>query len=436
VTEATATDVQALFEKSVDWSYYPTLRDAALSNEGNSKALDDLATSTEAKKGSENAVRRGLAFVILGRVQSAQEALEAAHPKFEVGSYYLGKSYMNLGDQTAAVLKFREALAEHPDSAQLGFALVHAMLLKGEVEEAADVLKRATERFGENADTQFLHGFLRELEGEYLEAKGLYEKVLEGNPEHPQALFRLARYHHTYGEELEALDCYERLRNVRPTYAQALLNLGSLYEDLGTNEKAIECFQEVLKAVPNHPRAILFLADSMSSKTMYYDEEGERRADRQSAILKIPVTDFELSVRSRNCLNKMNIRTLGDLIQMTEPELLAHKNFGETSLMEVKQMLAQKGLRLGQGKMEGVAFPTPAAPTEVSEETLTMHIDTLDLSVRSRKCMERLGITSVGALIGRTEAELLTAKNFGQTSLNEIKMRLEERGLRLKDAPY
>ena len=43
------------------------------------------------------------------------------------------------------------------------------------------------------------------------------------------------------------------------------------------------------------------------------------------------------------------------MIQMTEPELLAHKNFGETSLMEVKQMLAQKGLRLGQGKMDGGA---------------------------------------------------------------------------------
>ena len=50
--------------------------------------------------------------------------------------------------------------------------------------------------------------------------------------------------------------------------------------------------------------------------------------------------------------------------------------------------------------------------------------------------MERLGIQSVGQLIARTEAELLSAKNFGQTSLNEIKSRLEERGLRLKDAPY
>ena len=94
-----------------------------------------------------------------------------------------------------------------------------------------------------------------------------------------------------------------------------------------------------------------------------------------------------------------------------------------------------KGLRLGQGKIEGGMFHAPQ-PVEVPEETLNESIDALNLSVRSRKCMERLGIMTLGLLIGRTEAELLSAKNFGQTSLNEIKARLEERGLRLKDSPY
>ena len=50
--------------------------------------------------------------------------------------------------------------------------------------------------------------------------------------------------------------------------------------------------------------------------------------------------------------------------------------------------------------------------------------------------MERLNIEILGDLIEKTEAELLAAKNFGQTSLNEIKQRLEEHGLRLKDAAY
>ncbi|HZU96111.1 MAG TPA: DNA-directed RNA polymerase subunit alpha C-terminal domain-containing protein, partial [Planctomycetota bacterium] len=224
---------------------------------------------------------------------------------------------------------------------------------------------------------------------------------------------------------------------LRSAFANALLNLGNLYEDRADYDKATDCYRQVLRFSPSHARARLFLKDAEASKTMFYDEDLERRADRRSMILKIPVTDFELSVRSRNCLNKMNVKTLGDLIQMTEAELLAHKNFGETSLMEVKQMLAQKGLRLGMGKMDVNALAMgPEQKQNIPEEVLKKPVADLELSVRSRKCMERLNIETLGDLIEKTEAELLAAKNFGQTSLSEIKQRLEEHGLRLKDAAY
>jgi DNA-directed RNA polymerase subunit alpha len=49
----------------------------------------------------------------------------------------------------------------------------------------------------------------------------------------------------------------------------------------------------------------------------------------------------------------MNIKSLGDLLKTTEQELLAYKNFGETSLNEIKALLAQKGLRLGQAAGDG-----------------------------------------------------------------------------------
>ena len=69
---------------------------------------------------------------------------------------------------------------------------------------------------------------------------------------------------------------------------------------------------------------------------MYYDEDQERREDKRNKILRTPINDFELSVRSRNCLAKMGVHTLGDLVKKTEPELLSYKNFGETSLQEIK----------------------------------------------------------------------------------------------------
>lgn len=74
-----------------------------------------------------------------------------------------------------------------------------------------------------------------------------------------------------------------------------------------------------------------------------------------SQVLSIPVTDFELSVRSRNCLQKMGVTTLGDLCRRTEAELLASKNFGETSLTEIRDMLCSRGLHLGQFALTGMS---------------------------------------------------------------------------------
>jgi DNA-directed RNA polymerase subunit alpha len=61
------------------------------------------------------------------------------------------------------------------------------------------------------------------------------------------------------------------------------------------------------------------------------------------------------------------------------------------------------------------------------------HITELNLSVRSRKCTTKLGITTITELTQRTAKDLLKVKNFGTTSLNEVRHKLEIRGLKLKD---
>ena len=167
---------------------------------------------------------------------------------------------------------------------------------------------------------------------------------------------------------------------------------------------------------------------------MLYDERVQREHDQRSAILDVPVTDFELSVRSRNCLRQMDIRTLGDLLRTTEAELLSYKNFGETSLHEIKAMLAQKGLKLGQA-LQPSGEPAPAALPGISTEAanqLLRPVSELELSVRSRKCLQRLGIATLGELTVRSETELMAIKNFGQTSLSEIKRQLATFGLALR----
>jgi DNA-directed RNA polymerase subunit alpha len=65
---------------------------------------------------------------------------------------------------------------------------------------------------------------------------------------------------------------------------------------------------------------------------------------------------------------------------------------------------------------------------------LALPIEELDLTVRSYNCLKREGINSVGELIGRTEADLLDIRNFGQKSIDEVKMKLAGMGLGLKDS--
>src|SRR3569832_2919632 len=65
---------------------------------------------------------------------------------------------------------------------------------------------------------------------------------------------------------------------------------------------------------------------------------------------------------------------------------------------------------------------------------LALPIEELDLTVRAYNCLKREGINTVGELIGRTEADLLDIRNFGQKSIDEVKMKLAGMGLGLKDS--
>jgi DNA-directed RNA polymerase subunit alpha len=141
-------------------------------------------------------------------------------------------------------------------------------------------------------------------------------------------------------------------------------------------------------------------------------------------------------VRSRNCLKKMGIRTLGDLTRVTEASLLASKNFGETSLEEIKHIIVSKGLRIGQALEQGTQYEFRYRPQQQlspeEQAILSKPVTDLNLSVRARKCMNRLQIATLGELTQRTADELLEAKNFGQTSLVEVREKLTALGLKLR----
>jgi len=310
------------------------------------------------------------------------------------------------------------------------------MCIRDRLDEAREALASLGKRIADTAGSHYLRGLIEECSGNGEQAVEAYEKAREIDPDHAAATFRLAYYYDLHGAEEDALELYQQCAARPPVHANALLNLAVLYEDAGDYDKACHCLKRILATNPTHPRARLFLRDAEASKTMYYDEDQARRLAKRNAVLDIPVTDFELSVRARNCLKKMNIRTLGDLVRTTETELLAYKNFGETSLKEIKDMLAAKALRLGQALEEGsdMADLATARSSNVSNEgVLATPIEHIEFSIRARRALDSLKIQTLGELIARTDAELLACKNFGQTSLNEVKQRLSEYGLQLRE---
>jgi len=284
------------------------------------------------------------------------------------------------------------------------------------------------------AEEYYRRGIESENTGQHEKAVEFYERALNENPDHESAAFHLAVLYDRRAEDAKAIELYERICTSAPVHLNALMNLAVLYEDNNHYDEAHRCLDAILRTNPNHERACLYMKDVESARSMYYDEDMDRRGDRRNAVLEIPISDFELSVRSRNCLKKMNLRSVGDLLRTSEQELLSYKNFGETSLNEIKALLASKGLRLGQAADESKAAPrrAVAAVGNIAPEVMGKSVADLELSVRSRKALQRLNINTLAELASRTEDELLGCKNFGQTSLNEIKQQLGQNGMGLR----
>jgi len=408
------------------------LADFVHSSEQSRAAFTEQLEQNLSRTGAKVSLASGIGLCIIGRYQEAVEKLQKGTDCVEK-YLYLAYALRRLGRFKEAIESLDKSL-EH-GAEQLDVTLEKASTYRqaGDFDAAAKELKSCANFERVSAEYHYQLGRLQEAQGLYEEAMDNYSIVLELSPKHPGALFRLAYRSDLSGDEEAAIDYYKQIAAGSPVYVNALLNLAVLYEDRGEFDKASRCVDQILKYHPNHQRAILFKKDIESSKTMFFDEEKQKKRDMRAQILQTPITDFELSVRSRNCFRKMGIKTLGDLLKTTEAQLLSYKNFGETSLREIKQILESKGLRLGGALEEGQddEGATGKAPDK-DQAILNKPVEELNLSVRSRKCLQKLNIRTIGDLVRRTDAELLGCKNFGVTSLNEIKKVLEQYGLSLR----
>ncbi len=408
---------------SEDYSQLGVLKDA----------VNELAQITD--RSPAQAVRLGVSQYLVGKFDDAKETLSHADGG-ALALYYLAKTCFQLESYEDAIANFDAARAAGYDGDQCQVAAAEVLRYQGELQKAMDILDNIFGPSEQTAEYNYQRGATVAVrDGNFDEVLRLYNRALQYDDHHPGALFGLALESDRKGNDGEALNLYERAASCFPAHIGTLVNLGVIYEDRNDFAKAQACYKRVLDVFPDHPRARLYMKDASASGNVYYDEDTARQNERLSQLLSVSVNDFELSVRSRNCLQKMGVETLGDLVRTTEQQLLSSKNFGETSLVEIREMLSSKGLSLGQLADQQREPDPPLDTTGMTPDqqaVLDRPISDLNLSVRARKCMVRLGINTISELIRKTGDDLLESKNFGVTSLNEVRAKLEAMNLKLR----
>ncbi len=103
---------------------------------------------------------------------------------------------------------------------------------------------------------------------------------------------------------------------------------------------------EAAAILEDHFELLMNFPEAVTQEEEVVSDELRPRVEMNENLFR-NVDELELSVRASNCLKTANIRTIADLVQKTEPELLKTKNFGKKSLNEIKTILGEMGLSLG-----------------------------------------------------------------------------------------
>ena len=390
----------------------------------------DIKKEHDGARSKDLTLLLGICKWVVGRIKEAVELLKEVKSR-KLGAYFLGKCYQELGDYNQAVECFERAKKTDAEEFDIIMDIAETKRMLGNIDDALKIIKSFSHSHANSAELYYQWGHCLDDMGEYPEAFNKYEQSLKIDPNHAKTLFRMAFNYDMGGEDEKAIEYYEKCTKLHPTYKNAFINLGILYEDTGKYDDAVYCFESILDAEPTHDRAALFSKDARASMMMYYDEEVSKKQGKECEVLNIPISDFELSVRSKNCLEKMDIRTLKDLTRITEADLLSFKNFGETSLNEIKAILSQKGLRLGQ-TLESYNEADLFSKIDKGQDKNSIEtVSDLGLSTRCRNALSNAGIETINDIKEKTESALVQ-EGVKQNYIDELKETLSNVGLSLK----
>ncbi len=187
----------------------------------------------------------------------------------------------------------------------------------------------------------------------------------------------------------------------------------------------------------------------------YQDDRELSNCQVEPMKVPVDVAELDLSIRSSNCLRHAGVHLVSELIKLPSWTLLDIRNFGVTSLEDVRERLNEFGLVLADHP-NAASINTSAefvATNESNENsgstatqfdfeaafstfgTIPTYVTELDLSIRSSNCLRHAGVHLVSELIKLPFWTLLDIRNFGVTSLEDVRERLNEFGLVLASDP-
>ncbi|MFA4987288.1 MAG: hypothetical protein WC712_11935, partial [Candidatus Brocadiia bacterium] len=248
-------------------------------------------------------LRKAVADLALGFPKHALRLIEIAEGRnFDL---IRAKCWLALGKFSQAVACFRDA-AKSTTALTLAEKLshIHCLCLVGKTDEAKKMFDGL--KAGEKSSFQgkFVSALITETSGDIESAIDAYYKLKSEKPHSTDVIFRLAVVLDARGEDpVEIESLYRGLVESDIFHVGAAINYGLFLLDVDRPDDAETIFSKVLTYDPDNERVWLYMRDAQASRNMIYDEGRHKEDEKLRQILRLPISEFELSVRSRNCLS-------------------------------------------------------------------------------------------------------------------------------------
>lgn len=360
------------------------------------KALEILQ---EARASRERDLVYGLCYFDLGRYRSATEHLQAAY-EADKDDFPAARAYAEAlilaGEYDKAEPIVEKLFKKHGDSPDPIYLRGLLQDLRGFHQEAIESYEEALDKEPDHQKALFRLAYKKDMLGLDLQAMELYDQIRLLRPLHVNTMLNLGVMYEDRGEYAKAMECYEAVLEHYPNhwkaqmyYKDAHASLQMYYDEeaMKKEERRKQLASQHIADMPLSTRAknallkarVFTLADLitkteeellevgglgqtaikeikelLNSKHLSLAAQKEVSADEylksiRPDILAKPLNEFDWSGRAKKLFEKLGFVTVGDLVRNTEADLLRNRNFGQTSLREIHQRLAQLGVELRPG---------------------------------------------------------------------------------------